>query len=337
VIEYAQMILVWLKFIICAIVIFFAGSRLTKYGIAIAEKTGLCEVWIGIVLLAMVTSLPELANGISAVAVAGVPDLAVGDILGACMVNMFTLALLDLIFWARGRPSIFIAAKESNVLSARYGVKLLVFAAFALALGRYLFDFPIFGISIYSFIILAIYLLAQKRLFLHSKETIKEEVQYYKHISGARVYLFFFVSAVIVIAAGSWLPFIGNEIVSVMGWGQTFVAVLFLGLATALPEMTVTISALRMGAIGMGIGNLVGSNIFNVAIIFIADIFYQPGSLLSDVSPNMIYAALSGALLMGMAYFALKKRIANRALPLLLVLLYLFSLFFLFHAGILLS
>jgi cation:H+ antiporter len=331
------MILVWLKFIICAIVIFFAGSRLTKYGDAIAEKTGLCEVWLGIVLLAVVTSLPELANGISAVAVAGAPDLAVGDILGACMMNMFTLALLDLFFWMRGRPSIFIKPKEGNILTSLYGVRLLVFTAFALVLSRYLFDFSIFGISIYTMVIFAIYVMAQRFLYTHSRGEVKEGIGDYLHISSFQTYFYFFLSGVTVIAAGSWLPFIGSEIVSVMGWGKTFVAILFLALATTLPEMTVSISALRMGAVGMGIGNLVGSNIFNVAIIFIADVFYRPDSLLSDVSPNMIYAALFGALLMGMAYFALKKQITNRVLPLLMVLLYLFSLFFLFHAGIFLS
>jgi cation:H+ antiporter len=329
------MILVWLKFFICAVIILFAGSRLTKYGDAIAEKTGLCEVWLGIALLAVITSLPELANGISAVTVARAPDLAVGDILGACMINMFTLAVLDLFFWLRRRRSIFAAAKESNVLSARYGVKLLVFAAFALALSRYLFDFTILGISVYSFVILALYLLAQKRLYVHSKEAAREEVQYYKDLSGARIYFFFLVSALAVIAAGSWLPLIGSEIVAVMGWGETFVAVLFLALATTLPEMTVSISALRLGAVGMGIGNLVGSNIFNVMIIFVADAFYQTGSLLAAVSPNMIYAALSGALLMGLAYYIMRKQVDNGFPSLFMVLLYIFSLFFLFQTGML--
>ena len=110
------MFLVWFKFIICAAVIVLAGSRLTKYGDIIAEKTGMCRAWIGLVLLASITSLPELSNGISAVAIAKIPDLAVGDLLGACMVNMFTLAMLDIFQWARGRKSIFLNPKESNIL-----------------------------------------------------------------------------------------------------------------------------------------------------------------------------------------------------------------------------
>ena len=78
-----MLIMVWLKFFLCALVIFLAGSKLTKYGDAIAHKTGLSHAWVGIVLLAIVTSLPELANGVSAVVIAKVPDLAMGDLLGA--------------------------------------------------------------------------------------------------------------------------------------------------------------------------------------------------------------------------------------------------------------
>lgn len=329
------MLMVWLKFMICAAFIFFAGSKLTKYGDVIAEKTGLCRAWIGLVVLAAITSLPELANGISAVAIAKIPDLAVGDILGACMINMFVLALLDIVLWARGHKSIFIKPKESNIISSLFGAGLLLFTAFSLAFSRYFFDFQIFGISIYTIGIFVIYLFAQRFIYAHSRGEVLEGEGNYLHISNFQAYLYFSLSALVVIAAGSWLPFIGSEIVLVMGWGKTFVAVLFLGLATTLPEMTVSISALRLGAVGMSIGNLIGSNIFNVAVTFIADIFYQPGSLLAAVSQNMIYAALSGALLLGIIHLSLRKQIGNRIPSLAIVLLYLLSLFLLFQAGVL--
>ena len=82
------MLQVWLRFIICAAVIFFAGSRLSKYGDIIAEKLGLTRAWIGLVLLATITSVPELANSIGAVTYVNAPDLAVGDLFGACLFNM---------------------------------------------------------------------------------------------------------------------------------------------------------------------------------------------------------------------------------------------------------
>src|SRR5574342_315577 len=88
--------MVWLQFALCAGVIFFAGARLSYYGDVLADKTGLGRTWIGVALLASVTSLPELITGISSVALVGVPDIAAGDALGSCMFNVVIIALLDL-------------------------------------------------------------------------------------------------------------------------------------------------------------------------------------------------------------------------------------------------
>ncbi len=87
--------LLWVGFIVCTSVIVYSGTRLSKYGDIIAEKTGLGRTWIGVVLMASVTSLPELVTGISSVTYAGVPDIAVGDVLGSCVFNMFIISFLD--------------------------------------------------------------------------------------------------------------------------------------------------------------------------------------------------------------------------------------------------
>ena len=73
--------LIWLQFIACTALIVFCGSRLSQYGDVIAEKSGMGRTWIGVVLMASVTSLPELITGISSVALFHVPDIAAGDVL----------------------------------------------------------------------------------------------------------------------------------------------------------------------------------------------------------------------------------------------------------------
>lgn len=327
------MLIVWFKFFICAAVIYLAGSRLAKYGDAIAEKTGLSRAWLGLVVLAAVTSLPELATGVSAALFAQAPDLAAGDLLGACMMNMFTLAMLDLIWAWRGKGSIFVKPMESNKVSILYGIIILIVISIALSLSRFSLDLTLWGISIYSVVILAIYLLSVKALqrFRVCNETLTEVN--HAGISLSVTIFFFVLSAIAVIVAGSWLPFVGNEIVSAMGWGTTFVGVLFLALATTLPEMTVSFSAFRLGHFGMGIGNLIGSNVFDVSLIFIVDIFYRPASLYAAVSPTMILAALFGALLMAMGYYILYKRKTNHYASVAIVLSYLVMLFLLFKSG----
>src|SRR3990172_5393858 len=88
---------IWLQFVACLAIIVIAGSRLAKYGDLIAEKTGLGRVWIGVVLLAAVTSLPELATGISSVTFVGEPDLTMGDLFGSNLINLAIIAIIDLV------------------------------------------------------------------------------------------------------------------------------------------------------------------------------------------------------------------------------------------------
>ena len=77
------------------------GHLSSKYGDVIAEKTGLGRTWVGVILMASVTSLPELVTGISSATIFNVPDIAAGDVLGSCMFNILILAIDDL-FYTKG-------------------------------------------------------------------------------------------------------------------------------------------------------------------------------------------------------------------------------------------
>jgi len=89
--------MLWLQFIICSAVIVVSGSRLSRYGDVIAEKTGIGGAWIGLILMASITSLPELITGISSVAIVNVPDIALGDVMGSCVYNLAILAVMDIL------------------------------------------------------------------------------------------------------------------------------------------------------------------------------------------------------------------------------------------------
>src|SRR3990170_7758783 len=121
--------LLWLGFIVCTSIILYSGTKLSRYGDIIAEKTGLGRVWIGVVLMASVTSLPELVTGITSVTYAGVPDIAAGDVLGSCVFNMLILAILDAVH--RPMP-ISAKAHQGNVLSAGFGILLLSVVALSI-------------------------------------------------------------------------------------------------------------------------------------------------------------------------------------------------------------
>jgi Ca2+/Na+ antiporter len=103
-------------------VILFAGTKLSTYGDSFAEKTGLGRTWVGVVLMAAVTSLPELITGVSSVTFFDLPDIAVGDVLGSCMFNILISALLD---HKRGAVPTSSQAHQGQALTATYGILLL--------------------------------------------------------------------------------------------------------------------------------------------------------------------------------------------------------------------
>src|SRR4030067_3150216 len=159
--------LLWIEFLICSSLIVYAGTRLCKYGDIIAEKTGLGGTWIGVVLLASVTSLPELVTGISSVTYAGVPDIAIGNVIGACVFNMLILAILDAIY--RLMP-VLSKAVQGNILSAGFGIFLLSTVATSLVLGNRIF--PLGWIGLYTPLLALIYLFAMKLVYQYERRQI---------------------------------------------------------------------------------------------------------------------------------------------------------------------
>jgi cation:H+ antiporter len=116
----------------------------------------------------------------------------------------------------------------------------------------------------------------------------------------------FWIAAMAVVAVGLWLPFVAEEMAVVMGVRETFVGTLMVAFATSLPEVAVTIAALRIGAVNMALSNLFGSNLFNMLIVVPADLFYAGGTVLGAVSPIQLVTAVSAVAMSVFAIFALR-------------------------------
>jgi cation:H+ antiporter len=304
---------IWLQFSACTLIILLAGTQLSKYGDIIAEKTGLGRTWIGVVLMASVTSLPELVTGLSSVTYFDLPNIAAGDVLGSCMFNILILALLD---FRRGTLPLSTQAQQGQVLSAGFGVLMLGLVCLNLAAGAKL---PALGwVSLVSPLLLLAYLLAMRLVFLYERrrraeymEDHAEELQH-EDISRARAFGLYALNALFVIGAALWLPGLGESIAEMTGLGRTFVGSLFIALSTSLPEIVVSFAALRLGAVDLALGNLFGSNLFNLGILALDDLFYVKGPLLALISPSHLISA-SGALMLtaiaviGLTYRATRK------------------------------
>ncbi len=303
--------MVWLEFFICAGFILFSGNLLARHADILAEKTGMGRTWIGLMLLSTVTSLPELGTGLSAVTIAGVPDIAVGDVLGSCVFNLMMLGVIDFLH----RPSpILTKAGQGHILSAGFGVLLLGVVIFGFLLNTHeALAWPLW-VGPYSLVILALYLVAARMVFYYEKRRMKEfleaevEALAYKDMSKSKAYRQVLLHAGVVVGGGLWLPFIGAEIALETGWGNTFVGNLLIAASTSLPEIVTTIAALRLGAYDMAVANLFGSNMFNILILAIDDLLYVKAPILSDVSVFHLFSAVTALLMTGVGITGLIYR-----------------------------
>ncbi|MBC8512439.1 MAG: sodium:calcium antiporter [Dehalococcoidia bacterium] len=313
------MLLIWAKFIVCLLVVLFAGTRLSKYGDIIAEKTGLGGVWIGLLLMATATSLPELFTGISAVALVGAPNLALGDAFGSNLFNLMIIALLDILH--REGP-LLTRVSSGQVLVGGLVMLLIAFATISIFLSLNIPGLHLGWVSMFTPLLVLLYLLSLRKTFLHEQSQQGQLVgqrdipHYYKEISLRRAYTYYAIATVFVIVGAVWLAFVGNEITEVTGWGATFVGSLFLATVTSAPEVVVSVAALRLGARDMAVANMLGSNMFNMGIVLAGDdLFYRAGPLFAEASISHVFTGLIAILMTCVIIVGLTSPSRRKMLP----------------------
>jgi len=309
--------IIWFEFLVVTGLILFSGIRLSRYGDMIAEKTGLSRLWLGLVLMASVTSLPELATGLSSVVVAKLPNIAAGDILGSCVFNLFLLSVLDAL---SKRVPIASRAHQGNLLTA--GMFLLLVSA--VGVGLFAGDrLPGLGwIGLYTPFLLIGYLSAIWLAFKFEKRNPpvnglgENGVSLYKTVTLKRAVVGYVVNAAVVVGAAIFLPRIAEGIAGMTGLGTTFVGTIFVAMSTSLPELTVTIASFKLGAIDTAVGNIFGSNLFNMAILAVDDLFFIKSPLLAAVEKQHLIAVLSAVAMTGLAAAGLIYRSPKKRFPL---------------------
>ncbi|WP_298354863.1 hypothetical protein [Rhodoblastus sp.] len=331
-------LLPWSQFTICVAMIGFAGPALTRYGDIIARLTGLSRSWIGLVLIATATSLPELFTGVSAVTVADAPNIAVGDALGSTVFNLVMLVLLDEL--SREQP-LYRRIDQGHILTAGFGVILIGAVGAFLLLSQSGLAFQILHISGYTPFILVIYFVAMRAAFVYERrvQPPPDVAEIKSGVSLRGAVLRYAAAASVVVVAGSWLPFVGRDIAESMGWKTTFVGTLLIAGATSVPEFVVSMSALRLGAVDMAIGNLLGSNLFDILILAVDDLAYPKGPLLAVVSPSHAVTAFGASIMSGIFIVAMLFKPETRLggaigwVSLSLLVIYLFSAYAVFLLG----
>jgi cation:H+ antiporter len=280
--------------------------------------------------MAAVTSLPELVTGASAVAAAGAPDLAVGDVLGSCAFNLVLISLLDLLYATGGRGSVFDYTSRAHIISGAFGVVLLGVALLGIQL-RPAWAVPYFGhVGVATLLLALLYVVAVWSVFGYERSAAAEKsyTELYGDIPLAVAVRGYALSALVVVVSGAYLPFLGKQIVAEQGWSGSLVGTLFIAWATSLPEVFVTLGAARLGAIDLAVGNILGSNLFNMLILFTDDLLYLRGPLLAEVAPVNAITATVAMMMTGLTVVGIVLRPRRAALlPLSWIALGILALF----------
>lgn len=327
-----------LIFIASAAVIVFAGIKLSKYADLLADITGLGRVWIGALLLAGATSLPEALTSISAVTWVDAPDLALGDLFGACMLNMFTLALIDLL---NRKAKVWHNVSYTLVLLAGLAISLAALASLFILSDV---ETSFFGwVGWDTMLIALIYVLGIRFVLhyeMHNQNSNKSSTNEREgKITLTRALLLFGTAALAIVIFAPLLAKSAKSIADVTGVGTTFIGASLVALATSLPEMVTSLAAVRIGAYDLAVGNLFGSNAFNMMLLLPTDIAYSKGPLLANVSSTQVAAGLLAIILMSIGIMGVMFRKEKRWYLLepdsiILAVVYFVGLFVLFRMGV---
>jgi cation:H+ antiporter len=303
-----------LQFVISALVIVAAGTLLTRCADAIAEATKLGRLLVGSVFLAGATSLPELLVDISAVRL-GFADLAVGDLMGSSLFNLLILAIGDLMYQSRGKMLSRSAA--AHALSATMSVSLTALAGIAIFLGPRI-GFTIANVGPGCWMILIAYLLGARLIYFdqrYSAAQLGEPAQTMLvpegHVSLRKAIVGYLFGAAVIVVAAPYMAEASGELAERTGLGGTFFGTTLVAFCTSLPELVATVVSVRMGAFDLALGNIFGSNAFNMILMVPLDIAF-PGSLMAHVSQTHVLTAFATIVVTSLAVLGQLYQVEKR-------------------------
>ena len=354
-------------------IIVYAGSKLSKHGDELSEVSGLSSTWIGIILLALITSIPELASCVTAAA-SGVPDIGMGNVFGSNMFNMFIIAVLDFL---QGPGPVLLSVSATQILPASLGIFLMSVAAGGIytayhycEVAREAVQDVLPGVApdavqkvaqeaalgsaafwgwAFSFVILFGWIVGAFILYKAEQTTISDEEFIHKASPEElrRIIFKFSIAALVVIICGIILVGFAKELavrsfsIGSMNFtlGNSFVGTIIVAFVTSLPELVVAISAYRIGAVNMAIANLFGSNTFNIMLIPLMDFVYGSKSIIANVQPYHILTAafaiiLTTVAIMGVVYRSRKSFLFLGWDALAILLFYLLGTYLIFQITI---
>ena len=294
-------------FVVAAIGVWLAGSRLAVFADAIAARKRIGQAFMGLIFVAAATSLPELVTTLYG-AYVGQAQLVLGNMFGGITMQTAILALVDLLivsYALTSYPSGPTSALEATLLIALLAMLLGLHSVgelalpFGVGLGTVLLGLAYVGIVA----MLRHYDGVQSWIPVESVDAaLPRKVQEENGgsatdgMSTAGLVIGFALMGLAILLCGLVLIASSAAIAEQTGLGSSFIGMTLLATATSLPEVSTTISAVRIGAYSMAISNIFGSNLLMVAMVLPADIVYGGAPILGAIDQGTAFAIISGIL-----------------------------------------
>lgn len=303
----------WVVFALSALGIVLAGIRLAPYGEALGRHLKIGQGWVGLIFLATLTSIPELTTTVTGASI-GAPNIALGNAFGSNLFNVAIIGVVDILLLRR-RPGSFLAqVRPYHTISGGMAILLTALAMLGILWKP---EGSVLGISPISFLILIGYCMGVFLLFRAEKEQEEEAAPGKGTMSLLGAVIGFIVCGAIIVVSGIFLVYASKEIALSTGLSATFMGAILVAIVTSLPELSTSIGALRIGAHDMIVGNLFGSNMFNILTIFFADAAFRGGSIYGGLGvgeSDQLLVAGCGIILTGIAVVSIAARSRRRVL-----------------------
>lgn len=304
----------WLNavvFVLAGAVVWIAGTRLTRALDAISAGTGLGHVFVGMLLLGGITSLPEVANVIAASA-GGVPQLAVNNLLGSAAINILLLAAVDAVI---GRDAVTSkVADPATLMMCTLCMLVLGIVALSVTTG----DVAVLGVGLWPIAICAASIAffglsvgyGRRAPWVLERQPAEREAAPEPGASGGlrRPIAISVVTAAVIFVAGYTLSETGDALAAQTGLGAGLVGFVLIGLATSMPELSTILEALKLRRYEMAFGQVLGTNFVNLSLFLLADLVFAGGPVVNELGRFEAVSALIGLVLIGVFMVGLLER-----------------------------
>jgi cation:H+ antiporter len=290
-------------FAAAALVVWLAGTKLARYADEIGDRTGLSQAFLGMMLLGVATSLPEIATTLTG-SLIGNAQLVTGNLFGGVALQIAVLALVDLIA-VKGALT-YVTPKPVLLFQ---GVMLVLLLSIALAGAAAGDPVSVTGIGITPLLLAAGYVITVRVTgtgkylprwrpadagSVVPPHTGRDAADRVGEITNRRLIAVCVAAASAILVAGWGLTLTGDALAQQTGLGASFVGVALVAAGTSLPELSTTLTAVRRGNYEMAVSNILGTNCLEVALFLVADVAYREGPILAATDRSGMLAGAVG-------------------------------------------